>query len=977
MKRSFVLMIPMLAAIGLLSGCLGGSGSSDDSVLVEGDFAVAYVKREMSALGNPTDGARYAPGGELFMKDLSSPSADTINITGSVVQGAHDVSDPEVSYDGKTLLFAMRAPDWLGNTTWNLFEYSVETKTLSRLISDDAIANAGDDVDPAYLPDGRIVFSSNRQKATQEKMLAEGKVEPYKYRDEYEREATMVLHVLDRSFASDPTNDQYITQISVNQSHDRNPTVLMSGQIMFARWDHVGNRNHFPLFTTDPGGTNMFVQYGAFSAGNSFLHPREMPDGRVMSTLMPLSGTEEGGAVMIVDVKNFTDDSEPADDSISGRGQQQARPSFPVPLGRGFSENGRYTTPYPLWDGTNRALVAFKTNPKEEDAQTELNPITGEEEAQENPPRYGIYMLNMDTDQLLPIALPDPAGSYAYTDPIALIPRDENCPIDLVGGCMPTVKSDGVLDQTLAQRGTGVLNVKSVYDTDDQGLMGDRVLTASESIPKTGGTPDLAIMKTPGTTEYQERVARFVRITQAVPTPPRVSMEMIGESDFEMQQILGYAPIEPDGSFRVEVPADTPIGVTAVDAKGRALQTHTNWIQVRPGETRTCNGCHSPRRGSAINDTNVVGIHQDGQSGETMAETRTRMLAEASLLDVPAMKPERDMYSEDYWNPSTPAAPIDIQYPVGLEPDIDSDGIITINYPDHIQPLWEKTLSTPGPGGEDQCTDCHYTSSPVEGPDLTGGLGGFGRLTSYQELVLGDPIIDPDTGLPIITIDEDGEVMMERETPLVTAGDSRQSSRTSHLVEVLFNEELRAEQSLDAGGVDHSGMLAPEELRLVSEWIDLGIQYYNDPFDDQDANGFRELSETRGGLQGLSQDAFDADVHPVLMSRCSSCHQAFGNTGTLPNLSNPNPTFNGNNNFVLTGNPDGDFNVTVGMVSDVCGADNNPILSRPSSDNSGTPDNPSHPLVKDSPTSPETPVLDGADDDYNVILNWINAGCGV
>ena len=101
-------------------------------------------------------------------------------------------------------------------------------------------------------------------------------------------------------------------------------------------------------------------------------------------------------------------------------------------------------------------------------------------------------MLNMDTDQLLPIALPDPAGSYAYTDPIALIPRDENCPIDLVGGCMPTVKSDGVLDQTLTQRGTGVLNVKSVYDTDDQGLMGDRVLTASESIPKIGGTPDLA-----------------------------------------------------------------------------------------------------------------------------------------------------------------------------------------------------------------------------------------------------------------------------------------------------------------------------------------------------------------------------------------------------------------------------------------------------------------------------------------------------
>jgi hypothetical protein len=31
-------------------------------------------------------------------------------------------------------------------------------------------------------------------------------------------------------------------------------------------------------------------------------------------------------------------------------------------------------------------------------------------------------------------------------------------------------------------------------------------------------------------------------------------------------------------------------------------------------------------------------------------------------------------------------------------------------------------------------------------------------------------------------------------------------------------------------GVDHSDFMSPSELRLVSEWLDIGAQYFNDPF---------------------------------------------------------------------------------------------------------------------------------------------------
>jgi hypothetical protein len=31
-------------------------------------------------------------------------------------------------------------------------------------------------------------------------------------------------------------------------------------------------------------------------------------------------------------------------------------------------------------------------------------------------------------------------------------------------------------------------------------------------------------------------------------------------------------------------------------------------------------------------------------------------------------------------------------------------------------------------------------------------------------------------------------------------------------------------------GATHAGYLTPDELKLISEWLDIGAQYYNDPF---------------------------------------------------------------------------------------------------------------------------------------------------
>lgn len=71
---------------------------------------------------------------------------------------------------------------------------------------------------------------------------------------------------------------------------------------------------------------------------------------------------------------------------------------------------------------------------------------------------------------------------------------------------------------------------------------------------------------------------------------------------------LGTVPLASDGSFHVQVPADRAIAIQAVDAEGRAVINELSWIYVRPGERRSCVGCHSQRAASPrLADISVAG----------------------------------------------------------------------------------------------------------------------------------------------------------------------------------------------------------------------------------------------------------------------------------------------------------------------------------------------------------------------------------
>ena len=166
---------------------------------------------------------------------------------------------------------------------------------------------------------------------------------------------------------------------------------------------------------------------------------------------------------------------------------------------------------------------------------------------------------------------------------------------------------------------------------------------------------DLFLAKDPAKPAYYCGPAFRAGGARRAPKGGMGTREAIGETDFEPQQILGYAPIEPDGSFQIQVPGDA--AGRGRDRRSRPrFQTHTNWIQVRPGETRTCDGCHSPRRGRAQlldhQDTVPAALTSSfpRSSGETMAQTRTNNVAGLLSLSM-------DLAYSDVWaDPPRPAA---------------------------------------------------------------------------------------------------------------------------------------------------------------------------------------------------------------------------------------------------------------------------------------------------------------------------------
>jgi hypothetical protein len=869
--------LPLFLAL-VLSAC-GGGGDGGNITIAEGqgtdpvvvDVPIAYVKRPapVDEMGDPlvADARELlifdegTIGADLIVRERASPTAAEINVTEDILQGMGDVRDVEASYDGERFVFAMRGPfdpnlDEEEQPTWNIWEYEIATDSLRRIITSDIQAEEGHDLAPHYLPDGRIIFSSTRQRLSVATLLDEGK-EQFAALDEGGNEPAFVLHVINPD-GSD------VRQVSFNQSHDFDPTVTSDGKVVFSRWDNAGPEG-IHLYRMNPDGSELELLYGANShdtgtngAEIQFLQPREMPDGRILTLARPFETDVLGGDLVQIDTANYLENTQPIAPNagvLSGPAQSSAVIND-VRTDGTISPGGTFGAAFPLLDGTDRLFVSWSQCRLLEDGQAV--PCTPSRLADPNavaaPPAYGIWMYDLGENTQLPI-VPAEQGAV-YSEIIAAQPRTAP-PIIL------DLDAAGLADPALVADTAGVINIRSVYDIDG-------VDTA---------VPDIPTMANPTVLPPDQSPAMFLRITKAVGIPDEDILDFddsaFGRADV-MREILGYVPIQPDGSVLARVPANLPLQISILDRRGQRIgPRHNNWLQLRPGQTLTCNGCHNPASGVSHGRSNAFDSAYAGSQnptgpfpganpayftelGETMAETRARI---SCALDCADVIPSVDLNFVDVWtDPAVPdnvAAAFSYRY-TDLDPALPSPVSeacetawswernalcrAVINYEEVIQPLWDLPRLADDGITDVTCVTCHTRFDDMNNqrvPDGQLDLRGvpsveeINHFVSFRELVFPDNLEFFDETLGIVT-----DVLVDVEIEVIDPD-------TGELTVIVVQEPVSIGSPAVAGsarasggfftpfepGNTHEGWLSDAELRLVSEWLDIGAQYFNNPFD--------------------------------------------------------------------------------------------------------------------------------------------------
>ncbi len=812
------------------------------------DIPIAYVKRNLPP-ANRDDLRRmrtFFVDADVFVKDRADSSVPERNITERVTAtGKWDARDLDVSADGKKLVFALRGP-FVPNAQeemqpkWAIWEYVFATDQLKRVISSDVIAGEGHDVAPHYLPDGRILFSSTRQRQSKAVLLDEGKPQ-FEAQTEDRREPAFVLHVMN----ADGTG---MHQISFNASHDLDPTVLTSGRVLWSRWDHAPGRDGIHLYTANPDGSDLQLHYGAVSHATGFnasviqfTQAHEMQDGNLLVITRPYIEGDFGGDLTVVDARTYVENNQgaSANSPLLGPAQNKATGND-VRTIPGLSPGGTFSSAYPLWDNSGRILVSWTQCRAMLAGQ--LRPCTADvladPTATRAPPLYSLWLYDTKTQSQLPVQAPE--ADVMITDAVVAQPRP-----------LPVVILDKIpgvdVDAALAGENVGVLDIRSVYDIDG-------VDTA---------VPNIATLANPASRTAAQRPARFLRIEKPVSLPDRKVLDFrnsaFGATGF-MREILAYAPVEPDGSVRMKVPANVPFQISVLNANGERISApHSSWLQLRPGEVLSCNGCHV-RVGTTPKVHGRSGLFSAAwtgassarfpatdatlapQIGETMAQTRARIsCAVPGLNRCSSMQPSVDVMFDDVWTDAAAAgrakdASFAYKYADLTTPAPTAAACltqwtalcrITINYEAIVHPLWKKSRITLAADGvtvlsDRTCTSCHSPRDaanavrvPAAQLDLTDGLSDEepDRVRAYQELLFTDNAQAVNMGALQDILDAAGNPTLV--APSLQAGSARGSAR-------FF--------SRFAVGGSHAGDLSPAELRLLAEWVDIGAQYFNNPF---------------------------------------------------------------------------------------------------------------------------------------------------
>ncbi|PKI13817.1 hypothetical protein [Colwellia sp. 12G3] len=888
-------------AIFLLTGCNEQAISTDeqiDPVLVE--YPVVYIERSINqAIEDNTtpvefsarNPAEFNAGARLIVKNNAFADSPSTILTADLfadeqgVSQAIDIRDLSVSADGQSFLVSIRAPeiadaDENEQPKWNIWRYQLSDKSFQPIISSEIVAEQGDDLMASFLPDGRIIFASTRQRLSRAILLDEGKPQ-YTAMNETGQDSAFNIHIM-QADGSD------IKQVSFNMSHDFYPLVLQDGRILYSRWDNMGGINKINLYRMNPDGTDNQLIYGWHSHQLTlddenydieFVKPQQMPNGEILMLLASTDDELYQKRPVLINIEQFIDNQQALTNETSAISVQSAaqKDLFTDSLYNfNFSEEintaGRLSHLYPLPDSSERYLLSWDLCRVIVEGEIKAcGQLSKDQLAQEGlelaSPWYELWLYNSKTNTQQIVAKTTEGNMLSE----AIVMQATDNPAAFIAD-----KSFGAgLIAELANEQAAAIHIRSVYDMD-----------GVDSSIQPSNPQGILTLKDPSLTKAEDLPARFLRIVRGVPLPPR-EVKQISNTDFGrsrnqlMREIVGYTPIQPDGSVKVKIPANVPLAISILDANGQRIGgRHRQWISVNAGETLECHGCHSQQselphgrleaQPASINaGANPGGVAFTNATpdiipllAQTMAEADEMLNGLAQL--------SADIHYLDKWsNPDVSTLNPEINYsyqelltqaPAGADCFTNWNAYcrLQINYVDNIQPLWQLTRQvfdeqTAELLSDNTCSSCHgpldsdnLAQVPAGQLDLSDSVSvdEVDHLTAYRELLFNDSEQEVIEGIVvdklIEVLDDNGNIVFE-----VDAQGELILDTQGNPIPVLTNVTIPAILSTNGALQSrrffqlflegrHEGMLSGHELKLLSEWLDIGGQYYNTPFYSQD-----------------------------------------------------------------------------------------------------------------------------------------------
>lgn len=477
----------------------------------------------------------YRPGGGLFV--LSPPRPDG-KLTCLFDAGGGICRDPEVSFDGRRIMFSYR-PSQEG--FYHIYEMQSDGTGLRQLTD-----GPFHDLDPFYLPDGRIGMTSTRCRSRALCFWVQA----------------ATLFVMD----ADGANPRPLTANNVNEF---TPDMLPDGRILYTRWEYLDKTAIFvqSLWSILPSGTAARQIYG-----NNSIHPVSMLQARVIPgtrkmvcTLAAHNGNSYGPLAVI----------DPALGVDNPAGILNLAPE--VNYGSGCF------APYPLDDrdclvsfgpGEPFGLWLFGLDPPSDSIRP------GKKDYAVNAPQFptdlGTYWKSATGRRTLIFRDPE----YSCVEAIPLVPRKK-----------PPIVAAAITGPADSVSPTGTLVLADVYRGLDSAVPRGRVKYLQI-------VEELAQRDDAGRRNYEDGVteagfiSRYGSFMNLYAAPWETNKPA---PSLQAKYVYGTVPVEADGSAHFTVPAERPIYFSALDENFNEIQRMRSYIHLQPGEQLGCIGCHEPR----------------------------------------------------------------------------------------------------------------------------------------------------------------------------------------------------------------------------------------------------------------------------------------------------------------------------------------------------------------------------------------------